>query len=472
MGIRRSGEGMSGKVVGKVLGVVGYLVLLVAAGAAVYLLWPRQAGQPTGGAGHSMAGMAMPGETAKEGPGVAGGGHEGQAPAKPAGKVLYHCPMHPNYISDRPGTCPICGMNLVPVKEEQKETAPSAAAVEGRATVTISPERQQLIGVQTAAVEKKQLSKTIRAVGVVGYNEKTLSTVSLRFGGWIEELMVKAVGDEVHKGAPLFVIYSPELLQAQRNYLLARETVAAVGENATAETKALTEESVRSARYRLTLWEISEDQIKELEAKQEPKGLATIFAKVDGVVISRNIVLGAYAEANRDLYAVADLSTVWLQADVYEYEMPLVKVGQEAKILLAAMPGESFTSTVSYVYPYLNDQTRTVRVRLEFPNPQGKLKPGMYATVLISADLGEQLVVDGNAILDTGVRQIAFVDLGEGRFEPRDLTVGQHAQGVAVILKGLAEGEKVVTSANFLIDSESQLKAALQMGAQSGEHHH
>jgi RND family efflux transporter MFP subunit len=309
-------------------------------------------------------------------------------------------------------------------------------------------------------------------VGTVQYNERALSTVSLRFGGWIEELMVKAVGDEVHRGAPLFVIYSPEVLEAQRNCLLARDTVAAVGENASAETKALAEESLRSARGRLTLWEIPEDQIKQLEAGQAPKGLATIFAKVDGIVISRNIVLGAYAEANRDLYALADLSTVWLQADVYEYEMPLVKVGQEARMLLSSMPGEGFAGTVNYVYPYLNEATRTVRVRLEFPNSQGTLKPGMYATVLISADLGEQLVVDDNAILDTGVRQIAFVDLGEGRFEPRELTVGQRADRMTVILKGLAEGEKVVTSANFLIDSESQLKAALQMGAQGGEHHH
>jgi Cu(I)/Ag(I) efflux system membrane fusion protein len=284
--------------------------------------------------------------------------------------------------------------------------------------------------------------------------------------------MVKAVGDEVHKGAPLFVIYSPELLEAQRNYLFARETAAAAGENASAEMKALADESLRSARDRLLLWEIPQDQIKELDAGQPPRGLATIPAKTDGVVVSRNIVLGAYAEANRDLYALADLSTVWLQADIYEYETPLVKVGQEARMLLSSMPGESLAGTVSYIYPYLNEATRTVRVRLEVPNPQGTLKPGMYATVLISADLGEQLVVDDAAVLDTGVRQLAFVDLGEGRFEPRELTVGQRADGMVVILKGLAEGEKVVTSANFLIDSESQLKAALQMGAPGGEHHH
>ena len=468
---------MPGKVVSKVLAAVGYLVLFVAAGVAIYFLWPRQAGETTGGAGHTMPGMAMPGEAATGEAQAGAGAHEGhvppgQVPAKPAGKVQYHCPMHPNYISDRPGTCPICGMDLVPVKEEQQETAPPAAAAAGRATVTISPERQQLIGVQIGTVEKKRVSKTIRAVGLLAYNEKALSTVNLRFGGWIEQLMVKAVGDEVHKGAPLFVIYSPELLEAQRNYLLARETVAAAGENASAEMRALAEESLRSARDRLLLWEIPQEQIKELDAGQTPRGLATIFAKVDGTVVSRNIVLGAYAEANRDLYALADLSTVWLQADIYEYEIPLVKVGQEARMVLSSMPGESFVGTVSYIYPYLNAATRTVRVRLEFPNPEGALKPGMYATVLISADLGEQLVVGDTAVLDTGVRQLAFVDLGDGRFEPRELTVGQRADGMVVILKGLAEGEKVVTSANFLIDSESQLKAALQRGAQGGEHRH
>jgi RND family efflux transporter MFP subunit len=470
---------MAGKVIPRALSVAGLLVLFLAAGVAIYLLWPRKAGQVTSHAGHEMPGMAMPEEEAEKGaPGTEAGAHGSHAmPAaealvKPESKVLYHCPMHPNYISDRPGSCPICGMTLVPMEKEQEQAPPSPAAPEGRATVAISAERQQLIGVQTGVVERKRVAKTIRAVGVLQYNEKTLSTVSLRFGGWVEELMAKAVGDEVHKGSPLFVVYSPELLEAQRNYLLAHEAVAAAGEQPASEATALAEEILRSARDRLLLWEIPEDQIAQLETTRDPKGLATMFAKTDGVVTSRNIVLGSYAEANTNLYAIADLSTVWLYADVYEFELPLVKVDQDAKVLLSAMPGDILDGTVTYIYPYLNDQTRTVRVRMQLPNPEGKLKPGMHATVLISADLGEQLVVDENAILDSGVRQIAFVDLGEGRFEPREVTVGQRADGIAVILKGLAEGEKVVTSSNFLIDAESQLKATLQMGAQAGEHHH
>jgi len=472
---------MVGKIASRILSTIGFLVLLGGAAVAIYFLWPRH-GVGTGGAAGAMPGMEMPGmemapqPQGKEAQGQAKtGGMEGmemapqsQAPP-PAGekaKTLYYCPMHPTYISDKPGTCPICGMTLVPMKEEKP--ASGAPAPQGLATVTITPERQQLIGVQFGQVEKREVSKSIRAVGLVQYNEKALSAVNLKVGGWVEELLVKAEGDAVHKGSPLLVIYSPELLEAQRNYLLAREAADALGQGAAVEAKALAEESVKSARDRLVLWDMTEEQLKDLDAKKEPHKEVTIFSKVEGIVTSRKVVLGTFAAPGENLYTIADLSTVWLDAQIYEYEIPLVKVGQEARVQLSSMPGDALTGEVTYIYPYLNEQMRTSRVRMQFPNPDGRLKPGMYATVLLTIPLGEQLVVDDGAVFDTGVRQIAFVDLGEGRFQPREVTVAQHADGLAVISKGLAEGERVVTSANFLIDSESQLKAALQMGAHGG----
>ena len=385
-------------------------------------------------------------------------------------------------------------------------------------------------------------------------NENGLTALNLKYGGWIEELMIKTAGEAVHKGQPLFSIYSPELLEAQRNYLFARAALASLpkdasGRNAVAgrgggkssrerlalwdftdeqfrqiEAKdapqnwvtivskvdgvvternvvlgsyveagkdlfrflarapggalteipsppvpALTVQSASSARERLLLWDFSEEQFKEIEARGAPQKRVVICSKVDGIVTERNIVLGAYAEPMRDLFKVADLSTVWMDADIYEYEIPLIKVGQEARIQLPSMPGGTLTGKVEYIYPYLNDQTRTVRVRMDFPNSEGKLKPGMYSTVTLESDLGEQLVVDDGAVLFTGERNIVFVDKGDGVLEPREVTLGENSEGVTVILSGLSEGEKVVTSGNFLVDSESRLKAALKQGAASAK---
>jgi Cu(I)/Ag(I) efflux system membrane fusion protein len=448
--------------------VLGVVLLILVAGVLGYYAWPRVVhwarGHQTGDHEDSMAMSDMPGM--ETGSASSGTGHGAPAPKlaeKAPGKTLYHCPMHPNYISDKPGACPICNMDLVPFVQE--ESASSGKEPEGHTSIVLNAERRQLIGVQVGTVEKKRVAKTIRAVGRVEYNEKTLSIVNLKFSGWVEELMVKAVGDPVHKGNPLFSIYSPELLEAQRNYLLARESSLALADKASAANRALGDDATRSARERLLLWDLTDDQIKQIEAKGEPSKRVTIFSKVDGVVTARNIVLGKYVEAGNDLYEIADLSTVWMNADVYEYEIPLIKVGQEARVQLSSMPGGILSGKVGYIYPYLNEQTRTVRVRMEFPNSEGKLKPGMYSTVVLDADLGEQLVVDDGAVLFTGQRNIVFVDKGDGVLEPREVTLGENSEGVTVILSGLSEGEKVVTSGNFLVDSESRLKAALKQGS-------
>jgi Cu(I)/Ag(I) efflux system membrane fusion protein len=382
--------------------------------------------------------------------------------------TTYYCPMHPSYTSDRPGDCPICNMRLVPMKTGEAATA---SEVEGHANITLDPWRRQLIGVRTGRVERKPVQRIIRAVGRVEYDEKRLASVNLKVGGWVEELFVKSTGEEVKAGDPLFSLYSPDLIEAQRNYLLALHSVPR-GEARMGESDELAQATLRSARERLVLLDLSEDQIRELESKQEVPRLTTIVSRFNGVVTRRNVVQGTSIEPGRDLYELADLSTVWLHADVYEYELPLVHVGLEAWLQLASQPGEPLTGHVIFVYPYLNEATRTVRVRVEVPNAERRLKPGMYATAFMAAELGEQLVVDDQAVLDTGTRQIVFVDLGEGRLEPRGVQVGERIDGQIVIEGGLQEGERVVTSGNFLVDSESRLKAALLKGPTGSKPEH
>jgi membrane fusion protein, copper/silver efflux system len=318
------------------------------------------------------------------------------------------------------------------------------------------------------------VKKTIRTVGRVLYDERRISAVSLRVGGWVEELRLKAVGDPIKKGQPILSIYSPDLLEAQKNYLLALAVQPAAGhpEHGTGESPLA--QSLRSARDRLLLWGLTEGQLKEIEAAKEPRTRVEILSQVEGVVIEKSIVQGAYVETGKDLFRIADLSSVWIEIDLHQPDLPLVKVGDKVKVTLPSSPGETFDETVAYISPWLERESRTARARIEAPNPEGKLKPGMYATASIECDLGEALAVDEDAILDTGARQIAFVEKGDGVLEPREVKIGARADGLVVVLEGLEEGEKVVTSANFLIDSESKIKAALSQagGRMGGVHQH
>jgi Cu(I)/Ag(I) efflux system membrane fusion protein len=388
------------------------------------------------------------------------------------GEARYYCPMHPQYTSPRPGDCPICNMKLVPLKKTGEPKATEVAAARP-SIVETTLEQRQLIGVQTGLVEKKRVLKPIRTVGRVEWSEKKLSAVSLKFGGWVEELHVKSTGEPVKRGQKLLTIYSPDLLEAQRNFLLALDARRGTGPAAQPAGQppaalppgSFMDENLKSARSRLLLWDITEDQLRDLEAKKEPRTRMEILSRVEGVVTKRNVVEGSFAEPGRTLFEIADPSPVWIHADLYEYELPEVKVGQEVQVRLASLPGETLKGRLTYLYPYLNEETRTVRARLEFPNTDGKLKPGMYAEATIEADLGEHLVVDSDAVLDSGVRQIVFVDRGEGRFEPREIKAGARAGGQVVVLEGLQEGERIVTSGNFLLDSETRLKSGLeQMG--------
>jgi Cu(I)/Ag(I) efflux system membrane fusion protein len=390
---------------------------------------------------------------------------------------IYYCPMHPSYRSDRPGECPLCHMQLQPLHEDgvagsmpgmpgmpgmpAMPATPATPAVADHATVTIRPERQQLIGVQTAVVERRVAARTLRAVGRVDYDETRLSAVSLKYGGWVEELFVKSVGQPVAKGQALLSIYSPELFEAQSVYSLSRAARPAARPGEQSGPARTADDIVESARRRLLLWNMTDEQVLALESAAEVPRETQVLSQVQGVVTRRDVLAGAYVEPGKTLYELADLSSVWIDAEVYETESAAVAVGATATIEVEALPGERLEGRVAYIYPFVDETTRTVRVRVEVGNANGRLKPGMYATVSIAIDLGPQLVIDDQAILDTGTRKLVFVDRGEGRFEPREVTLLWRGDAQAVVLSGLDEGERVVTSGNFLVDSESRLRAAL-----------
>jgi len=338
---------------------------------------------------------------------------------------------------------------------------------EGRAqevtpgTVQITPEKQQLIGVKTGTVEMRPLEKVIRTVGRVDYDEKRIVTVSPKVGGWIEELFVDFTGKLVRKGDPLLTLYSPELVSTQEEYLLALRARKDLIKSPFQEVAASGNSLAESAKRRLKLWDISDDQIKALEESGQPKKTLTLYSAFSGFVLEKTVYPGMNVMPGMALFKLADLTVVWLIADIYEYELPFVRLGQQASVQLSYLPGETFTGKVIYIYPALNPETRTAKVRFEFPNQHGKLKPEMFANVEIKVRLGQKLVVPEGAVIDTGIRQMVIIDKGSGYFEPREVKVGAKAEDYYEVIKGLKAGERVVTSANFLIDSESKLKEAV-----------
>jgi len=349
----------------------------------------------------------------------------------------------------------LSGLTMESLQKEGKmvEVAPG--------TVQISPERQQLIGVRIGTVEKRPLQKVIRTNGRVEFDEKRLATISPKIGGWIEELYVDFTGAPVKKGAPLLTLYSPELVSTQEEYLAALRARQELAASPYPEVAASGNALVESARRRLRLWDISEEQIRELEQTGQARKSLTLYSPYGGIVLEKMAFKGMRVEPGMALYKLADLTVVWLIADIYEYELPLIRLGQQASINLSYLPGEAFTGKAVFIYPYLDAQTRTARVRFEFANPRGTLKPEMYAGVEITIRLGDKVAVPEGAIIDTGIRKVAIVEKGAGYFEPRDVKLGTKAGDYYEVLDGLKVGERVVTSANFLIDSESKLKEAV-----------
>jgi RND family efflux transporter MFP subunit len=374
-------------------------------------------------------------------------------------KVLYwYDPMHPQYQFDQPGIAPDCGMPLVPKYAE--DAAPMRAMPTG--AVQISPAKQQLIGVRTAPVAAEDLTQTLRAVGLVQVDETRVARVHTKVSGWVRRVFVDYTWEHVERGAPLFTLYSPELVSAQKEYLIARRAESYLGQAPYREAAAGSEALLRAARERLKLWDVTDEQIRLLEERGAPQEEMTFYAPVGGHVTTRNVFPNQYITPESDLYILTDHSRVWAQAQLYEYEVAGVRVGQSARMTVEAYPGRVFEGRVAFIDPHLDAATRTVRVRLEFDNPELALKPEMFSTIELEVPLGRRLVVPRDAVLDTGTRQIVFLALPDGYFQPREIQIGQRLGDRLVVLAGLQPGDTIVTSGVFLIDSESRLKSALE----------
>ncbi len=325
--------------------------------------------------------------------------------------------------------------------------------------VEISPELQQRIGVKTTTVALRPLMKIIRTVGRIEYDEQKQGTVNTKFEGWVERLYVNTTGAYVKKGQPLVEIYSPELYATQLELISLLKWKSPQKEDSLGSMLAKDAQViVDAAKQRLRLWDITEAQIKKIEETGKPVRTMVVYSPLSGYVTQKMAVQGMRVMPGEKLFDVVDLSSVWILADIYEYELPLIKVGAPAKISLSYFPGKEFSTRIEYVYPTMAGETRTARVRFSVPNPQGQLKPQMFTRVELNIPLGNKLAVPEEAVIDTGVRKVVYVDRGKGNFEAREIATGVKAEKMVEVLKGLKPGERVASSANFLIDSEAKLK--------------
>ena len=348
-------------------------------------------------------------------------------------------------------------------KPQAPQPAPSEEVTEEAPQVEISSEQQQLIGVKTVKVSLKSIQKVIRTVGQIEADERKQTTINTKIEGWIEKLHVDYTGRYVKKGEPLVEIYSPELLATQQEFLSVLKWATQPGDKKNNDALSLmlakdANAALDAARQRLRLWDISEAQIKQIEQTGRPVRTLTLYSPVSGFVTQKMAVQGMKVMPGEKIFDIADLSTLWIIADIYEYELSFVKVGQPARITLSYFPGKELSSKIDYIYPTISADTRTAKIRLMLPNPGGQLKPQMFTNVEIRINLGQKLVIPESAVIDTGTSQVVYVDKGEGVFEPREVELGLRADGAVEVLRGIKAGEKVVSSANFLIDSEAQFK--------------
>ncbi|NHZ86980.1 MAG: efflux RND transporter periplasmic adaptor subunit, partial [Planctomycetia bacterium] len=420
-----------------------------------------------------------------------------------ASEELYTCGMHPNVIQEGPGNCPICGMNLTPINGSSDESNPSEAKPSSGlkeilyyrapmdptyispkpgkspmgmdlipvyageeafgATVKINPSTVQNIGVRTAKVVQKDLGQDIRTVGLVDYDETKIGFVQTKFTGWVETTYVNKTGQKVNKGDFLLEIYSPQLVTAQEEYLdTYRRLKEAENDNRMSAIENL-KSNLLSIRKRLENFDISDNQIIKLEKDNIALKTMVIKSPFTGIVEKKHVQDGMEVKPSMKLYSISNISSVWVYANVYEYEIPWIKEGVEATMTLSYIPGKEFRGIVDYIYPYLDAKTRTLKVRLSFPNKNNMLKPGMYANVNISSvPIKDAIAVPIEAVMYSGTRNLVFIALGEGRFTPRDVTIGiESGDGFYEIKEGLEAGETIVTSAQFLLDSESKLQESI-----------
>jgi Cu(I)/Ag(I) efflux system membrane fusion protein len=396
---------------------------------------------------------------------LAGCGKTESAAAHAAKK--WTCPMHPEIVKDGPGDCPICGMKLVPVEADAPgtpapgTTAPTAAGPEGHAPITIDAQKQQLMGLTTALVKMAPFETSIRTTSRVAYDERRVHHVHTRYDAFVEHVTADFTGKYVKKGEVLAHLYSPDLYATQQEYLLALKASRSLSGSSLSSVAQGSRELLEATRQRLILWEVSPADIEALEKRGEPTRSMPVYAPISGFVTGRTAFHGMKVSPADTLFDIVDLTSVWVIADVYEYELPRLSLGERGTMTLSYWPGRSWTGTVTYIYPSLDEKTRTVKVRLEFANPKEELKPEMFADVTIHGPTRTALVVPDDAILDSGTRKVVFVAEGGGKLSPREVVVGDHAGGQYEVTKGLSEGETVARGASFLVDSESRLKAAL-----------
>jgi len=430
--------------------------------------------------------------------------------AQPAAK--YHCPMHPTIVSDKKGECPICGMDLVlitpdapaaaapaagggrrivgyrspmdptvlsdkPAKDSMgmdfvpvyaDEAGAGAGAVQGRSAVTLTAERRSLLGIRSEPVRRMRIEKSLRTVGRVTPDERRLAHFHTKFEGYVEHLYVNFTGDVIKKGDPILAIYSPELYATQQEYLLALKAQRQMGSSAIPTVAQGSRDLLVAARERLLQWDIRAEDIAELEKTGRPKRTFDLYSDVTGYVMQKNVVHGMRVMPSDTLLEIADLSHLWVMADVYDSDLASVRLGTVADVTLSSLPGRAWRGTVTYISPILDEKTRTAKVRVEVDNANGLLKPDMFADVLLRNDLGMGLVIPDSAIVDTGDRKLVFIDRPDGSLEPREIQTGARVPAGYQVIRGLAPDDRVVIAASFLLDSESSLRSALAAITGSG----
>ena len=395
-------------------------------------------------------------------------------PAPPPAAAVYECPMHPEVTSRKPGRCPKCGMALRPRGGSDGGTAEHADhrghdEAPQRVEVAIPPDRLQLMGVRTTIASERVVERDLRTVGRVDFDETRLHHVHTKVEGYVERLLVNFTGKPVKRGEVLFWLYSPELVASQNEYLIALRAARRGGTDGGSTGQAL-----EAARKRLGYYDLGPQELAEIEKANEPLRTIPIRARQGGFVLRKQVIEGQRVAPGDTLLEIADLSRVWLLADVYERELPFVRLRQSARVTTAAVPNQAWEGMVTYIYPTVEEKTRTIKVRIELENRKGLLKPGMLADVVLRSERGavRRLAVPDSAIVHTGTRALVFVARDGGRFEPRFVELGEHAGDVVEIRAGLEAGERIVEGANFLLDSESRLRAAIDSMQVGGGHQH